>query len=89
MQRHTNIAAGAPENLGHLRKEVTKKSIRDWFEKLELFLLYEHNHIASEFITPGDANRIFNLNESGFPLGGKNGMKLITEKGNKNVNTVT
>ena len=89
MKRHTNIVARAPENLGHLRKDVTEKSIRDWFGKLEHFLLSEYNIIASEFITPENANRIFNLDESGFPLGGKNRMKVIAEKGKKNIYSVT
>ena len=49
----------------------------------------EHNIVASEFLTPTNGHRIFNLDESGFPLAGKNDMKIVSEKGKKNIYNVS
>jgi len=89
MDRHNNISARTPETLGHMRKNVNEDQLREWFTNLENYLLEEHDINAVQFLKPENSHRIFNLDESGFPLGGKNKMKIITEKGNKNVYTVT
>ena len=53
---------------------------------MEKFLQNEHGIIAAEFFTPENGSRIFNLDESGFPLQGTNQLlQVIVEKGVKNV----
>lgn len=84
MKRHPELSARTPENLGFQRAYVSEEGIREWFHGLEKFLLEEHNLVASEFLSEENADRIYNLDESGFPLQGTNGrMKIITEKGSK------
>ena len=46
--------------------------------------------IASEFLTSENSARIFNLDESGFPLAGTNGkLRVLTDRGAKNVYRVS
>ena len=40
----------------------------------------EHGIDAEHFLTQENANRVFNLDESGFPLGGSNKLKVIDER---------
>ena len=75
-----------PEKLGHQRTYITKEKIVQWFEELETFLRNEHGIDAKTFFSEANAERVFNLDESGFPLSGTNGrLKIITAKGTKNV----
>lgn len=86
LNRWPELSARAPENLGYQRAYVTEEQIRAWFEQLEKFLLEEHNIVATEFLQERNSSRVFNLDESGFPLAGTNGkLKIITNKGAKNV----
>ena len=85
-KRHPILAARTPENLGHQRSCVTKGNIKFWFESLVNFLKEEHQIDAHDFLQEKNADRIFNLDESGFPLAGTNGkLKIITARGAKNV----
>ena len=46
----------------------------------------EHTINAKEFLSDENKSRIFNLDESGFPLAGTNGkLKIISARGVKNV----
>ena len=55
-------------------------------QKSSVFLKDEHNIDAEQFFSDANSKRIFNLDESGFPLGGTNGkLKVITELGAKNI----
>jgi hypothetical protein len=86
LSRYPDLAARIPENLGNQRAYVTESIIRNWFVGLETFLKDEHDIDAKTFLTEENASRIFNLDESGFPLAGTNGkLKIITTKGAKNV----
>ena len=89
MNRHQNLTARTPERLGQLRKNITEEHIRSFFSSLEQFLLKEHDMVASEFFTEENRSRIFNLDESGFPLGGSNKLKIVTQRGSKAVYNVT
>ena len=90
LNRHPDVSARIPENLGHQRTYVTEQSLRNWFEGLQQFLLQERSLDAVDFLSTGNAARIFNADESGFPLSGSNGkLKIITEKGVKNVYRIT
>lgn len=73
------------ENLGHLRKQVSETQLRNWFIQLEKFLLEEHDIVAKDFLVSANGHRIFNLDETGFPLSATNDLKVIAEKDKKNV----
>jgi hypothetical protein len=86
LRRHPRISPRTPENLGFQRAYITERGIRDWFERLDIFLREEHDLDANIFLSELNADRIFNLDESGFPLQGTNGkLKIITDKGARNV----
>ena len=72
LSRHPEASPRTPENCGFQRTHITERKIRDWFSDLEKFLQNEHGIIAAEFFTPENGSRIFNLDESGFPLQGTN-----------------
>ena len=86
LKRHPMISPRTPENLGFQRTYVTKERIYEWFADLEKYLDEEHNIDAKEFFVPGNAQRVFNLDESGFPLQGTNQrLQVIGVKGSKNI----
>ena len=84
LNRHPELRARTPENLGYQRAYVSEEGIRNWFSMLEAFLLEEFNLVASDFLSEVNGERIFNLDESGFPLQGTNGkLKIIAARGAK------
>lgn len=86
LKRHPEVAARTPENLGFQRACVTEQGLRDWFVLLKQFMQEEYNVIAEEFFSEENADRIFNADESGFPLQGTSGkFKIIAGKGARNV----
>lgn len=86
MKRHPHVAARTPENLGFQRANVSEQRIRHWFSDFSNFLKEEHDIDAEDFLSEENSARIFNADESGFPLAGTNGkLKVITEKGSRNV----
>lgn len=90
LKRWPELSSRLPENLGHQRAHVTEDKIRNWFNGLEDFLLEEHCINANDFLSTENGSRIFNLDESGFPLAGTNGkLKIITSRGSKNVYKMT
>ena len=44
-----------------------------WFSDFDKFLMAEHNIDAASFLCEDNAHRVFNADESGFPLAGSNG----------------
>ena len=87
--RHDDLRLRTPENLGHMRKQVSEAKLRNWFHHLEEFLCEEHDIQASEFLVRENSHRVFNLDETGFPLSSTNKLKVISEKEVKNVYSVT
>ena len=86
LNRHPELSCRVPENLGHQRARVNENQVRGWFTNLVTFLREEHQIDAEEFFSNTNASRIFNLDESGFPLAGTTGkLKIITARGAKNV----
>lgn len=86
LKRHPQVSARTPENLGFQRAHINEEGVRSWFLHLEIFLREEHSIVASEFFTDENRNRVFNIDESGFPLHGTAGKcKIIAERGSKNV----
>ena len=86
LSRWPELSMRLPEKLGYQREAVTEGSIRRWFASLKQFLKDEHNITAEEFLTPANAERIFNLDESGFPLSGTNSrLKIVAAKGSSSV----
>ena len=71
-----------------MRKQVTKHGIKAWFLGLKAYLAEEHNLDCKTFFVPENSHRVFNLDETGFPLCGSNKLKIVTEKGSKNVYNV-
>jgi len=85
LNRHPEISARTPENLGFHRSYISEKLIREWFSNLKSFMDSEHGIKVEEFFTEKNAERIYNLDESGFPLQGTNGkLKIIAKRGTKN-----
>lgn len=90
LNRWPEISSRLPENLSHKRANLTEDGIRSWFSDLDEFLLEEHNIVAEQFLCKNNSARIFNLDESGFPLAGTNGqLKVLTKRGAKNVYKIT
>ena len=86
LARHPSISVRAAENLGLHRAYVTEEGIRQWFENLKTFLKEEHSIDAENLFSCENAERIFNLDESGFALSGTNSrLRIIAERGSKNV----
>ena len=86
LNRWPTLSSRLPENLGHQRAIISEPQIREWFKSLETYLDKEHNISATDFFCEENASRVFNLDESGFPLAGTNGkLKVITTRGTKNV----
>ena len=71
VERNSELSARTPEHLGYMRKQVSKEKLLDWFEGLKEFLRKEHNLDAETFLSESNAHRIFNLDETGFPLAGE------------------
>ena len=79
-----------PENLGHQRAYATESRLRSWFKELDSFLTNEYHVTAADLLKLENANRVYNCDESGFPLHGtKHQLKIITKKGIKNVYRMT
>ena len=90
LSRHPEISARTPENFGFQRAYVDESVIRNWFSGFEKYIYDNFKLVASEFLTPENSERIFNLDESGFPLQGTAGkMKIITGRGTKCVYKLT
>ena len=86
LARHPNLTPRTQENLGHQRSYVNEQQIRKWFADMAEFLKNEHGIDVQSFLSSENSARIFNLDESGFPLAGTNGrLKVIAAKGVKNV----
>ena len=86
LRRHPELSKRMPESLGYQKTYVTEQKIRDWFAGVEKFLQDQHKIDAASFFCEANAQRVFNLDESGFPLAGTNGkLKIITARGAKNV----
>ena len=63
---------------------MSKATIKSWFQGLTDFLRDEHKIDANEFLQANNGDRIYNLDESDFPLAGMNGnLKIVTNKGVK------
>jgi len=84
LERHPEVSARTPENLGFQRAYITEESIRNWFGDLKKYLREEYDIDVVDFLREGNSDRIYNLDESGFPLQGTNGkLKIITGRGTK------
>ena len=84
--RHPSLAARTPENFGFRRTSVTEETIRNWFNTLADYLEQEHKIDVKTFFVEENSKRIFNIDESGFPLQGTNHrLKVVAMKGAKNV----
>lgn len=86
IRRNPECSTRTPENLGYQRSYVNEAQIRNWFKDLEKFFIEQHGINATDFFSRENSSRIFNLDESGFPLSGTNGkLKIISTRGSKNV----
>ena len=88
VKRHPSMSMRTPEHLGHQRKILSETQLREWFKQLEDFIFSEHRIIAKDFFVSENASGIFNLDESGFPLGGRKKL-IVAERVVKNVYNVS
>lgn len=83
-KRHPEITVRTPMQLGKERAVITPESICKWFSDLRNFVYHELNDQSLLL----DPSRIYNADESGFPLSLKNG-KVLSMKGTKHVYNIT
>ena len=75
------LSSRVPEKLGHQRTYITRETI---LKDLKIFLQNEHGIDAETFFSSDNASRIFNLDESGFPLAGTSGkLQVFATRGTK------
>ncbi|XP_071942933.1 uncharacterized protein [Antedon mediterranea] len=79
MKRHPDLAVRLPESLGVERAAVSKEKIAGWFEECQRFIAKEKLEEAF-----ADPTRLYNVDETGFPLGVKN-ERVLAAKGAKDV----
>ena len=79
LARHPNLTLPTPEKMGFQRTYISEDRIREWFDELANFLLLEHKIDANLFLSEENAHRIFNADESGFPLGESTGTSTDLE----------
>lgn len=61
MKRHPNISIRKAQKLSTKRASITEEELRDWFNKLK-------NYLLKKDLLDIDASRVFNLDETNFPL---------------------
>ena len=71
--RHPEVTLRKPMSLGHERAQVTMEKIQGWYAGVKMFLQKE---IPNYEELLSDPRRIFNADESGFPLQAKGGRVL-------------
>lgn len=81
---HPELAEKTPMQLGKERAVITPAKIENWFRELRAFLSDEVQD--PDLIT--DPSRLYNADESGFPLCPKSG-KVLSMKGAKHVYNYT
>ncbi|XP_033753176.1 uncharacterized protein LOC117336676 [Pecten maximus] len=79
--RNPELSTRTPQSLGHERALITKEMVDGWFFHLNKYLEAEVPNYKSLLNNP---RRIFNADESGFPLCVKSG-KVMAAKGSKHV----
>ncbi|XP_071952888.1 uncharacterized protein [Antedon mediterranea] len=79
MKRHPDLSVRRPESLGIERATVTKEKISQWFHEYKAFM----KDAGIEDVI-SDPSRLFNVDETGFPLGVKN-ERVLTARGARNV----
>ena len=82
---NSTLSWRTPQQLGFQRNAVTHDDIQNWFAELQLYLV---NEVVDHNALTQDPNRIWNMDESGFPLSVKKPKALAT-CGSKNVYNVT
>jgi len=72
LKRHPEISRRRAQNLGTHRATISPESVRRWFGDLESYLRKEgYDDILK------DLSRIYNCDESGFPLSPNTGFVLV------------
>ena len=81
LRRNNTVGWRSPQELGYDRSIVSKTDILEWFGGLQLYLLGE---VLDFEALQKDPRRIYNCDESGFPLQVKK-RRVMAEIGSKNV----
>ena len=81
VKRHPDITLRRAMELGHQRALISKEMVDGWFDGLKTYLQKE---VPDWEAMINDPRRIFNADESGFPLSITNG-KVLTDKGVRHV----
>ena len=84
LRRHSDISMGTAQQLGHERAGINAGMIQSWFDGVINFLNSEIEEGSSILADP---SRLFNADESGFPLSVKT-TKVLAPKGAKHVYNV-
>lgn len=66
MRRHPKISERAGEALGKERAMLSSSKLEEWFAKFEEFMASDEIIDGEEILS--DPRRLFNCDESGFPL---------------------
>nr|XP_054771780.1 uncharacterized protein LOC129279702 [Lytechinus pictus] len=83
LTRNPRLVFRKSQPIGKERAIVTPGRIDRWFKELEAYL-EEVGAMSILF----EGRRMFNCDESGFPLGGRKGTRVLAEKGSKVVHEV-
>lgn len=81
MMRHPSLSERTPQALTQQRAGITLQMVQNWFHGLETFLKSEVPDWADMM---GNPTRVFNADETGFPLSAKFGC-VLAPKGIKHV----
>ncbi|KAJ8049117.1 hypothetical protein HOLleu_01713 [Holothuria leucospilota] len=82
LKRHPTVVERVGETLGKERAMVTVKSLEKWFTDYEAYMKSPEVDDGESILK--DGSRIFNCDESGFSLTGKN-EKALAPRGSKNI----
>lgn len=83
LRRHPHLSERTGEALGVERAFVTAEKLEKWFEEFRKYIT-ESEEVEDGAQILQDGTRIFNCDESGFPLAGKT-EKVLAPKGAKYV----
>jgi hypothetical protein len=86
LSRNPTVTQRTAQLLGHERADISETDVRNWFHDLDHFLSEEYTTTKKDILS--DPRRIFNADESGFPLAPKTG-KVLAPKGAKHVYQVS
>ena len=83
LRRHPEISMRVPEGLEKERASVTIEKVMTWFDDLEEY--FRGDEVQNGLEVFHDPSRIFNADETGFPLAGGKMEKVLAPRGARDV----